>query len=229
MFFNESVCDPAETSVTLPAVKDADGCLILDLLNDSVYTAPVKDGEISLSLAPYQSVLAVFDRDRTDIPALPAQKTLADAGDALLNFRIETAPYTDLERFTIYAESADARRLPNITDIQADPEFSGKIRYTCTFDAPDGVCGIDLGDVGQTARLWLNGTDLGVRVCKPYRYDLSGAMKRGKNELTIEVSNTLANAVRDWFSCFLAIPASGLIGPVRWLREAEPETPPACG
>ncbi|MBQ6165769.1 MAG: glycosyl transferase family 2 [Clostridia bacterium] len=229
MFFNESVCDPAKTAVMLPAVKDADGCLILDLLNDSVYTAPVKDGEISLSLAPYQSVLAVFDRDRADIPALPAQKTLADAGDALLNFRIETAPYTDLERFTTYAESADARRLPNITDIQADPEFSGKIRYTCTFDASDGVCGIDLGEVGQTTHLWLNGVDLGVRVCKPYRYDLSGALKPGKNELVIEVSNTLANAVRDWFSCYLAIPASGLIGPVRWLREAEPETPTACG
>ncbi len=221
MFVNESVCDPAETVVALPAVQDADGCILLDLLNASVYSAPAKDGKLSLSLAPYQSVLAVFDRDRADRPAVPAQKTLADAGDALLNFKIETAPYTDMTRFTVYAENADARRLPNITDVRADPAFSGRIRYTCTFDAPDGVCGIDLGEVGQTARLRLNGTDLGVRVCKPYRYDLSAALKRGKNELTIEVSNTLANAVRDWFSCYLAIPASGLTGPVRWLREAE--------
>ena len=229
MFVNESVNDPAETVATLPAVRDADGCIMLDLLNDSVYSVPAKDGSLPLSLAPYQSVLAVFDRDRAGRPAVPRKKTLADAGEAILNFKIETAPYTDTDRFTPFAETADARRLPNITDVRANPEFSGKIRYTCVFNAPDGVCGIDLGEVGQTARLRLNGADLGVRVCRPYRYDLSAALKRGKNELVIEVSNTLANAVRDWFSCYLAIPASGLIGPVRWLREAETETPAARG
>lgn len=100
---------------------------------------------------------------------------------------------------------------------------SGKIRYTCEFDLPDGVCGIDLGEVGQTAHLWLNGVDMGMRICKPYRYDLSSALKSGKNRLVIEVSNTLANALKDWFSSYLAIPASGLIGPVRWLAEDSKE------
>ena len=73
--------------------------------------------------------------------------------------------------------------------------------------------------MGQTARLILNGKDLGERVCPPFRYDLTEALRDGENELVVEVSNTLANAVRDNFSMFMAIPASGLIGPVSWLRE----------
>ena len=113
---------------------------------------------------------------------------------------------------------APSDNLPNITSAENDPAFSGRIRYTCRFDKPD-ACGIDLGAVGQTSHLYLNGADLGVRVCPPYSYDLSGALKDGENEMVIEVSNTLANALRDGFSAFLAIPASGLIGPVSWLKE----------
>ena len=227
MFFNESVCDAAETVVTLPAVKELDRCLMMDLLNGSVCVKPVRDGRLALSLSPYQSVLAVFDRDAAGFSAFHEEKTLVPAGDALLSFCVETARYDDMERFTRFTENADTHHLPNITDIHVSPDFSGKIRYTCLFEAPDGVCGIDLGEVGQTAHLWLNGADLGTRICRPYRYDLSSALKRGRNELVVEVSNTLANALKDWFSCYLAIPASGLIGPVRWLAAVPPITAPS--
>ncbi|MBR4979153.1 MAG: hypothetical protein IKX77_01215 [Clostridia bacterium] len=124
-----------------------------------------------------------------------------------------------MDNYTAYAENARSDDLPDVTSVDNNPRFSGKIRYTCRFTKPDGVCGIDLGAVGQTSHLYLNGADLGVRVCLPYRYDLSGAIKDSENELVIEVSNTLANAVRDGFSAFLPIPASGLQGPVSWLKE----------
>ena len=57
-----------------------------------------------------------------------------------------------------------------------------------------------------------------MRVCPPYRYDLSGALRDGENTLVIEVSNTLGNAIRDHFTGYMAIPASGLIGKIRWTR-----------
>ena len=221
MFVNESVSDPVETVVTLPAVQAFETGLMLDLLNDDAYAKPIKDGRMALTLAPYQSVLAVFDRDTADRPCAAAEKPLVPAGGTPLRFRIETAPYTDRERYTLFAEHADASCLQNMTDLHTAPDFSGKIRYSCSFEAPDGVCGIDLGAVGQTARLWLNGVYLGMRVCNPYRYDLSSALHSGKNELVIEVANTLANALHDPLSCYMTIPASGLIGPVQWLKKAE--------
>ena len=216
MFVNESVADGVKTSVTLRDTADCTSCTVLDLLNDEICTVPVSGGRLELDLAPYQSVIVVFDRENAAV--LPEKKTWIPAGEADLTFRIETASYTDLETYTLYGENVRSDALPNITDIRNMPEFSGRIRYTCTFDRPDGVCGIDLGEVGQTAHLWCNGTDLGVRVCPPYRYDLSGALRDGENTLVIEVSNTLGNAIRDHFTGYMAIPASGLIGKIRWTR-----------
>ena len=69
---------------------------------------------------------------------------------------------------------------------------------------------IDLINVGNVPRLFINGEDLSIRLTKPYLYDLSDKIKEGENELVIEVSNTLANKVKDHFSAYMAIPAAGL-------------------
>jgi hypothetical protein len=218
MFVNESVADPVHTTVALSAAAGLDGGVMLDLLNDDVSVVKTSCGKLQLDLAPYQSVIVVFDREAYAIFGLDEKKAWTPAGTADLTFRIETAPYTDMAAYTVFADSVKSDALPNITDIRRDPSFSGRIRYTCTFDAPEGVTGIDLGTVGQTSHLWLNGTDLGVRVCPPYRYDLTSALREGTNELVIEVSNTLAGAIRDGFSGYLAIPASGLTGAPEWLK-----------
>ena len=121
-----------------------------------------------------------------------------------------------MENYRPFAKNVRSDRLPNITSASNLPDFSGKIRYDCTFTVKDKkeFSQIDLGEVGVTAHLWMNGKDLGVKVCPPYRYDVSSAIIEGENKLTVVVSNTLGNAIRDWFSTYLAIPASGLIGPL---------------
>jgi hypothetical protein len=50
--------------------------------------------------------------------------------------------------------------------------YSGIGVYSTTFDAPPGVAAIDLGTVKETARVRLNGRDLGVVWCPPWRVDL---------------------------------------------------------
>ena len=205
-------------SVTLADAADYDGAVMLDLLNDDISAVKTSCGKLHLALAPYQSVIVVFDSEPAGVPG---KKEWTAAGAADLTFKIETAPYTDMTDYTVFAENVRADALPNITDIRCNPEFSGRIRYTCTFDradVTDDADGIDLGTVGQTSHLYLNGQDLGVRVCPPYRYDLTGALRSGANELVIEVSNTLAGAIRDNFSHYMTIPASGLTGTLTWLK-----------
>jgi len=216
MFVNESASDTVSTYVALRGMEDREDCVMLDLLNDSTGTVRAENGRVFLSLVPNQSVIVVFDRENK--ADLSAKKTLTPAGETDLTFRIETAPYTDMANYTVYAENVGAGELPNITDIRRMPDFSGRIRYTSTFNRPEGIAGIDLGTVGQTAHLWCNGKDLGVRVCPPYRYDLADALDEGENTLVIEVSNTLANVIRDRFSDYLPIPASGLTGGIQWLK-----------
>ena len=215
MFVNESVADPVNTEVYLRTVETLEGGTIADILNDSIYGIRIKNGKISLSLAPYQSVLAVFEKESENIGNIPDKPCYA-LRDAALKFRIETAEYTDMSKFTLYKDCADTENLPNITDINENPSFSGIIKYTCRFDRPDGVCGIDFGNVGQNIRLRCNGTDLGISVCPPYSFNLSDVLKDGENEIEAVVSNTLANAIKDGFSNYMTIPASGIIGPVKW-------------
>lgn len=52
---------------------------------------------------------------------------------------------------------------------------------------------IDLGIVNDIARVKLNGQDLGVVWCAPWRLDISKALKVGTNELEIEVANRWIN------------------------------------
>ncbi len=216
MFVNESVNSAVHANVRLSGSEDVTYGVLLDQLNDECVRVPLENGRLFLDLAPYQSVIAVFDREG-DLPVLPEKKRWTKEEPANLVFRVEAASYKDLSDFVPAADAVPADKLFNITDIDHDPGFSGRIRYTAVFPAEKGRLALDLGAVGQTAHVRLNGRDLGVRVCPPYRFDLTDALLDGDNELVIEVSNTLANAVRDHFSSFMAIPASGLIGPVRFL------------
>jgi len=78
--------------------------------------------------------------------------------------------------------------------------FAGAARYTITVDLPDANAdgwSLDLGDVRESARVWVNGKPAGVVVAHPFRVDLAGLLKPGSNELAIEVTNLPANRIRD--------------------------------
>jgi hypothetical protein len=71
-----------------------------------------------------------------------------------------------------------------------------------------------LGEVGEIARVFLNGIDCGERAFPPYRFAIADAVKAGINDLRVEVVNNVAYRERDMFSRFSAFPPSGIMGPV---------------
>jgi hypothetical protein len=56
---------------------------------------------------------------------------------------------------------------------------------------------LDLGDVRETARVYLNGRFLGCAWAVPFVLDCRDALQKGKNELRIEVTNLPANRIAD--------------------------------
>jgi hypothetical protein len=56
---------------------------------------------------------------------------------------------------------------------------------------------IDLGDVRESARVYLNGQFLGCAWAVPFVLDCRDALRKGKNELRIEVTNLPANRISD--------------------------------
>jgi hypothetical protein len=83
--------------------------------------------------------------------------------------------------------------------------YSGTAVYTRKFDLPDslsvnpGMNGrdlyLDLGDVRCIARVYLNGHDLGVLWCPPWRVEITGYLEKKDNILKVKVTNLWANRV----------------------------------
>ncbi|MEI6606461.1 MAG: glycosyl hydrolase, partial [Verrucomicrobiota bacterium] len=74
--------------------------------------------------------------------------------------------------------------------------YSGIATYRKTINlaqTPLGNTYLDLGVVHDMARVKLNGKDLGVVWCAPWRIEVTGAIKTGDNPLEIEVVNRWAN------------------------------------
>ena len=69
---------------------------------------------------------------------------------------------------------------------------------------------LDLGNAYETAEVFVNGKSAGVRICKPYRFELTGLLKEGENRLAIEVTNTLGTQMRDAISHYLPIEPFGV-------------------
>jgi alpha-L-rhamnosidase len=87
----------------------------------------------------------------------------------------------------------------NSTDT-ATQSFSGKARYTTHFTIDKNDVGktgwLDLGDVRESAKVYLNGKSLGIAWCLPMRVPISSDVLQENNKLEIEVINLSANRIR---------------------------------
>jgi len=118
------------------------------------------------------------------------------------------------------------------------PGFWGAAMYSTQFTsdfAPGTPLTLDLGEVRYSARVWINGHDLGARPWRPFRWDITRDLQPGPNQIEIEVRNTAANELSgdpahlaqvqalgwlqgSYFSTYSPFDAemvpSGLLGPV---------------
>ena len=102
--------------------------------------------------------------------------------------------------------------------------YSGGAVYarqiTLTPDEANGPVMLDLGGVGATCEVAVNGEAVRVLVCPPWRVDLTGCVKAGDNRLAVTVYNTLNNHYQTIPTRYRKPPAqepSGLLGPVKLL------------
>lgn len=96
-----------------------------------------------------------------------------------------------MEKPRSWADEADA----------AAQVFGGTARYETEFTLPSDQrpedWQLDLGDVRETARVFVNDREISRCWSLPMRTRLGSALKTGKNTITIEVTSTAANRLRD--------------------------------
>ncbi len=212
MLFNESPAERAATTVRLPARGPF---ARLRLLEDFAASDATAGGAVSIDLLPGQSEILVFG----DSAGLPPAPRHGEPAEIHPTFEISVADSDDLSSFRPYAVTDT---LFNLAAPDRIPDFAGKARYAFTLDlaeedAKPGLA-LDLGRVGHTARLFVNGKDAGIRVAPPYRFEIGPLLHPGANAIVVETADTLARKIRDRFSHFLALPPAGLLGPLCQLK-----------
>ncbi len=78
--------------------------------------------------------------------------------------------------------------------------FAGTARYTLEFERPNGAADdwlLDLGRLGDSARVKINGCDPGPAWCGPFQVRIGEYLRPGKNILEVEVTNLAANRIAD--------------------------------
>ena len=93
-----------------------------------------------------------------------------------------------------------------------DPAYSGSATYQHSIDLTSAQLAghawtLDLGDVRDVAEVSVNGHAFDPLLWSPYRVDVSSALHAGSNDVSVTVTNTLANSHGD-------SRPSGLLGPV---------------
>jgi hypothetical protein len=104
---------------------------------------------------------------------------------------------------TLPAKVADVP-LGSWTDLPGDEvkNFSGTARYTIELPRPTAPAGatawrLDLGTIHESARIVLNGQELGTFIGPWYRVDIPADAWKDRNVLEVEVSNLMANRIAD--------------------------------
>jgi hypothetical protein len=95
------------------------------------------------------------------------------------------ATLSQLESWTTFSPEAEA--------------FSGTATYNLSFNAPNikaDSWNLNLGDVRESAQVWLNGTFIGTAWSNPFTLNI-GQLKKGQNTLTVKVTNLGANRIRN--------------------------------
>ncbi|MBR3640366.1 MAG: glycosyl transferase family 2, partial [Clostridia bacterium] len=212
MLTNEGIIDTISSEISFSAFKGGKYTLYYPLENEA-YCGISEGGNISLSLSPYESVMLIFGSDTGDLPDVEKFDTNRTFGlKDNWNFSLCTA-----EEYPVFHDERTLVKLENITSAENYPRFGGFMKYQLRFDlttAPDCRYYLDLGSVGETAEVTVNGKYCGTAIVPPYVFDLTDSIRDGENDLCVVVSNHLGYEQRDLCSKYLLMEPSGLLGPV---------------
>lgn len=159
---------------------------------------------IPMEFFPYESFFVVF---HTDKKASPSSKQVDGNFPAFAeSLSIEGAWNVSFDPAWGGPEDIVFEKLMDWTEheMRGIRYYSGIATYKKSFnidqiEAKNTRYYLDLGEVNDIARVKLNGKNIGVVWCAPWRIDVSEALKEGNNDLEIEVANRWINRLLgDW-------------------------------
>jgi hypothetical protein len=215
-FTNEYRDKKIHTKVQL---KDQQYGIFYDAMEDTFYRPEYIRNEkgilLSLELEPYESVFFITF---SDVGEIPQAKNRITENQMVTMKRLDNGWRLESPVKTEMNKTGKLKELSNMSAPDMFPAYSGDFVYTYRFDYSKGSCFartiLDLGEVYESCRVFLNDIDLGVKICPPYRYEITKDIAE-KNVLTVIVTNTNAKERgNNIFDRSMPQEPSGLLGPV---------------
>lgn len=219
LFVNQSTQHDINTVVTFSDDRPA---ILYNAMEDKSYLAEqqVINGKsnIPLQLKAWECLIIVFGCDTQDLQEF-------DSGEDYVAFQrldndwsvtISTSAEYPLFHPVPFHSVGDLARPEYL------PDFSGTIRYERTFvlDDTNDIL-LDMGEAYEAVSVFINDTLVKELICPPYFVKIPAHLLcKGKNQLRIEVTNTLVKAHRNnVFDRYFVQDPTGLIGPVLLKRK----------
>lgn len=214
MLTNEGIHATVCTGLRLSAFHGGDYA-VYDAMENRVRREHADDAVIDITLPPYASTVLVFGELPSPLEEAAVPDELISRYPLECTWDIYVATQNE---YPIFAPYRTAETLFNLTGRDALPHFSGHMQYETTFEMRtlyDHMRVIlDLGTVGESVTLLVNGMRVGDAIVPPYRFDITEALHSGQNSIVAEITNHFGYAMRDGFSKYLQFEPSGLLGPV---------------
>jgi hypothetical protein len=162
-----------------------------------MYTSFENRPWVFLQLAPGESILIRTSENKAAGPTWSYFKTTGTTASITNSWHI-----TFLRGGPELPPAFTATELKSWTTQGGEAErFAGTARYETEFEVPPSVAAddwqLDLNDVRETARVFVNGQQVDLLWSLPFRTRIGSFLKPGKNTLAIEVTNLSANRIRD--------------------------------
>lgn len=191
---------PDDVQQKVPLAVPFKGALWFNPLNGDIIPADFDAYGINISLRSGESmILQTFDEPLANTPT-PVAKSIEKHEDIILK-----GPWT----LTFTEEAPKVEKNYQLKDLQTWETLDEQTRimmgtgiYTTTVklskkEDPKGAWKIDLGDVRESARVYINGQFIGCAWSVPFVLDTKGTLKEGLNDIRIEVTNLPANRISE--------------------------------
>ena len=152
----------------------------------------------TITLPPYGSLFVCYEQNGV---SLAEKRPFSDRETAFLSEKHQIEPWN-----ISFREAGLTLKDQQLFDWSKHENekikyFSGHARYTTTWklkrrNLPKKRAWLSLPNVKDIAHVWINGKDCGYAWTAPYEVEITGALKKGKNKIEIEVVNTWHNALR---------------------------------
>ena len=149
-----------------------------------------------MRLAPMESAFIVFETPASAVGAASVAANYPEMEELMTI----SAPWK--VTLTPMVGKGKTMTMAKLHDLTLDPDydvrhFSGTVGYKTSFKLPAVPAGkrivLDLGNVREMAKVKVNGKDAGGVWTAPYTIDVTDLLKKGKNEIEVEVVTTWVN------------------------------------